>query len=595
MSKAYTFTSGIKTMLKSFGFWLAVISIALSFYAGKTVSPTWTAERVTLDVKTDATGGLYYIFKGDPVYLADVVSIEQSVLGPESLKRINAQNDVPSVEQEYVYERVSENGTETTYYHLYTLQRHWGPWSLLPALVAIVLCWVIKEPIIALVGGIVSGSFILGAYNITEQIFIPKFATTDTAGVLFLYLLLLGGLLGVWSRTGAAKAFADMMTKYFVRGPRTAKLVSWILGVIFHQGGTLSTVLVGTTVKPIADKERVSHEELSYIVDSTASPVAALIPFNAWPGYVQAFIYVAGISWLATETDRILFFFSSIPLSFYCILAVFFTFLFSLEKMPFMGKKMRAAIVRARTTGELDAPDAEPLSSKDLLDSHNIPEGYTPHVSEFFIPILVLMSVTVGTFIFLDSPQVRWGFALGLVVAIFMAAFRGMKIKTIILGLEDGLKGVVVGAVILLLAITIGSVSSDVGAGIYMVELLGSQIPFWLLPLILQVLTMIISFSTGTSWGTYAVAFPLAMPLAFAVAASNDVSNVYLYSLICFSTVLNGSVFGDQCSPISDTTVLSALVTGCDLMDHVKTQLFQASIAAAIAAAGWTLLSFVAA
>ena len=131
------------------------------------------------------------------------------------------------------------------------------------------------------------------------------------------------------------------------------------------------------------------------------------------------------------------------------------------------------------------------------------------------------------------------------------------------------------------------------GAGTYLVDLLGSQIPPLALPVTLQLLTMVIAFSTGTSWGTYAIAFPLAMPLAWEVAGANGLSNPELFMSVCFATVLNGSVYGDQCSPISDTTILSAMTTGCDLMDHVKTQLVPASIAATLAAIMWTAMVFV--
>jgi Na+/H+ antiporter NhaC len=137
-------------------------------------------------------------------------------------------------------------------------------------------------------------------------------------------------------------------------------------------------------------------------------------------------------------------------------------------------------------------------------------------------------------------------------------------------------------------ALTIGVLSKQLGGGIYLVELLGEHIPYWLLPVLLQLLTMLIAFSTGTSWGTYAIAFPLAMPLTWAIAQSQGLENPELYMMICFATVLNGSVYGDQCSPISDTTILSAMTTGCDLMDHVKTQLIPASLAALVAAALWT-------
>jgi Na+/H+ antiporter NhaC len=170
-----------------------------------------------------------------------------------------------------------------------------------------------------------------------------------------------------------------------------------------------------------------------------------------------------------------------------------------------------------------------------------------------------------------------------------MALFKGMSLKHVLDGFGNGLKGVVVASVILMFALTIGILSKQLGGGIYLVQLLGNEIPFWLLPVLLQLLTMIIAFSTGTSWGTYAIAFPLALPLAWAIAQNQGLENPELYMLVCFATVLNGSVYGDQCSPISDTTILSSMTTGCDLMDHVKTQIIPATYAATLAAILWTL------
>ena len=416
-------------------------------------------------------------------------------------------------------------------------------------------------------------------------------ATKSAAGIMLLYLWLLGGLMGIWARTGAAKAFAELMTKHIVRGPRSAKFVAWILGVIFFQGGTMSTVLVGSTVKPIADKEKVSHEELSYIVDSTASPIACLLAFNAWPGYVQAFMVVSGVGFLATEVDRIQFFFASVPFSFYAIFAVLGTLLLSFDKAPFLGKKMKEAIKRSRETGKLDADGAKPLSAKEL-EASDVPPHYKPHVIDFFLPLALLIGVTIGTFIMMGSPKVRWGFGLAFMSAATLALVRGMRLTEVIEGIGEGLKGVVLGSVILILAITIGGIAKQAGGGVYLVDLLGSAIPFYLLPAILMALTVVIAFSTGTSWGTYAVAFPLALPLAWSVAMNAGLSNPKAYLMICFATVLNGSVMGDQCSPISDTTILSSMCTGCDLMDHVKTQMIPAAYAAGLALICWTAATF---
>jgi len=560
-------------------------ALAGSLLIGICVRPTWTVEKINLDVLQDEGGKLYYTYEEKPRYVDHFVPMTEALRNEERIADLNASGGSLKVTEEYACETDVQR-TATLYYQL-VAKRHWGIWSLLPALVAVGLCWMTREPLISLLGGIVVGAMLLGSYDITEVVLIENLASREAAGVLLLYLWLLGGLLGVWSRTGAAQAFADLMTEKFVRGPKSAKLVAWCLGVIFFQGGTVSTVLVGTTVKPLADREGVSHEELAYIVDSTASPIASQLAFNAWPGYIQAFIFVAGVPWLVDENARIAFFFRSVPFCFYAIFAVSFTFLLSIEKSPFLGRRMRAAIRRSRETGQLDHPEAEPLAAKELHTSH-VPEGYTPHVLDFFAPLFLLIGIAVGTFIVTGSPQVRWAFAAALVLAFVQALVRGMRLKVLMEGFGDGLKGVVLGSVILLLAVTIGNISKDAGGGIYLVELLGDRVPYWALPVMLQVLTIIIAFSTGTSWGTYAVAFPLAMPLAWKVAQYNGLEHPMLFMTICFAAVMDGSVSGDQCSPISDTTVLSSMCTGCDLMDHVLTQLPQASVAALLAGICWT-------
>ena len=562
-------------------------ALIVSWIVGANVPPTWTVEQVALDVQTDADGRLYYIYKKKPVHF-EAVPIKQAVLNPD---RIEGSNEEPAVMEEFAYVETLIDGEARTLYYQLIAKHHWGFWSLLPAVVAVLLCWLTREPVPSLLGGIVAGALLLTRYDFTGDVLIPSLASTNAAGVLLLYLWLLGGLMGIWSRTGAAQAFAEFMTVRFVRGPRSAKLVAWMLGVVFFQGGTVSTVLVGTTVKPIADKEKVSHEELAYIVDSTASPIASQLAFNAWPGYIQAFIFVSGVTFLATEADRLNFFFGSVPFCFYAIFAVLGTFLLSIEKPYFLGGRLRAAMERSRETGQLDAEGAAPLSAKELQGS-NVPEGYKPHILEFFLPLGSLIAIAVGTFIASGSPNVQWAFGFALLLAAAMALAKGMSLKDLVSGFHDGLKGVVLGSVILLLAITIGGISKETGGGVFLVEQLGQAIPYFLLPVLLQVITIVIAFSTGTSWGTYAVAFPLAMPLAWAVAGAHGLAHPELFMTLCFAAVMDGSVYGDQCSPISDTTVLSSMCTGCDLMDHVKTQIPQASMAAVLAAVCWTVVAF---
>ncbi len=464
---------------------------------------------------------------------------------------------------------------------------HYGLWSLLPAFITIFLAWLTREPLTALLSGIAVGAFMMGQYDLTDQILIPAMAQKGTAGLLLLYLWLLGGLLGIWSKTGAAQAFATFMTEHFVRGQRSAKLVTWFLGILFFQGGTMSTVLVGTTVRPLADKAGISHEEMSYIVDSTASPIAIVIAFNAWPAYVQALLFVPGVAFLATEADRLAFFFAAVPFSFYGIIAVIGTLLLSLNITKFSGKRIRDAHHRAIATGELDAVGAKPLSAKELQAS-DVPKGYQAHVLEFILPLVLLILIAVLTFVFLGSPKINWAFGAALLLSAFIALVKGMSLSHVVDGFGNGLKGVVQASVILVLAVTIGAISKQIGGGLYLVSLLSEQLPYWLLPVILQLMSMLIAFSTGTSWGTFAIAFPLAMPLAWAIAQSAGMANPELFMMVCFATVLNGSVYGDQCSPISDTTILSAMTTGCDMMDHVKSQIVPATYAASLAAILWT-------
>ncbi|MBB1421451.1 sodium:proton antiporter [Pseudoalteromonas sp. SG43-7] len=562
-------------------FGILLCGLCMALYVNLFTQQTWLEQSYLYDTYSTESGQSAYIYKGKEIVIKNVVPYAESPINQTSLSKSQG---TPSLSEQWV----KKNDGQLL---LLKPAFHYGFWSLLPALITIVLCLLTKEPLTALFSGIVVGAFMLGEYDLTDKVLIPNLASEGTAALLLLYLWLLGGLLGIWSKTGAAQAFANFMTRYFVRGQRSAKFISWFLGVLFFQGGTMSTTLVGTTVRPLADKAKVSHEEMSYIVDSTASPIASILAFNAWPAYVQALIFVPGVSFLATESDRIKFFFSSIPLSFYSILAVLGTLLLSLNITRFSGKRIRQAHLRAQETGQLDAPEAKPLSAKELRGT-NIPDGYKPHVLEFLLPLLTLITIAVMTFIYSGTPEVNWAFGVALLMSALIALAKGMSLDNLIEGLGTGLKGVVVASVILMLAVIIGSISKQIGGGLYLVSLLGEQLPFWLLPVILQLITVIIAFSTGTSWGTYAIAFPLAMPLAWAMCQSQELANPELFMMVCFAAVLNGSVYGDQCSPISDTTILSAMTTGCDLMDHVKSQLVPASLAAGAAAIMWTALVY---
>jgi len=466
-----------------------------------------------------------------------------------------------------------------------------GFWSIVPAALTLILCFWTKEVISALFIGIAVGGVVSGNFNVIAAYLLPAVGTESYAQILLVYLWCLGGLIGLWTRTGGARYFAHWAGERVVRGRKTAKLFGCMIGTVFHQGGTISTILAGSTVKPVADEAKVSHEELSYIIDSTASPIATVIPFNVWPSYVGGLV-VGTIPLFATMDDATGFFYRAILFNFYGILAVVFTYTFALEINPFVFGKMKRAIERVKKTGELDAPGAHTMSSKEL-EELKVPEGYKTTNWDFSVPILTLIGVAVGGLIYNQVVNgavripINEAFVLSVLSAMILAIIKGMKLTEVIEGFVDGVKGVSLGAIILALAVTLGQVSGSLDTAGFLIRTTAGSIPAHFLPAIFMLICMLIAFSVGSSWGTYAVVFPIAMPLAWAVEPDP------FFITLCFGAVLGGAVYGDQCSPISDTTILSSLATGSDHMDHVTTQMPIATIAAGLGAVLYTIIALI--
>ncbi|MCZ6618291.1 MAG: sodium:proton antiporter [Gammaproteobacteria bacterium] len=464
----------------------------------------------------------------------------------------------------------------------------YGWWSLLPAGLTLLVCFLTRNVILALFIGIFAGGLVSGQLNIVQAYLIPSLGTENYAQILLVYLWALGGLLGLWNRNGGARYFAEYVSVRFVRSRVSAKFFAWIMGLIFHQGGTISTVLTGTTVRPVSDREKVAHEELAYVVDSTASPIATIIPFNVWPTYVAGLITIDALAAIVPdEASAIGWFLKAIPYNFYAWIAVLMTLLFAFDKLPFLGKPMRAAVSRVATTGELDRPGAIPMASSELTEA-NLAPGYKPALIDFIGPIATLLGFCIIPWLLGGSPMVFEAFALALVVSMVLSVLRGMSITDAFDALLTGIKGVTVGAIILGLAVTLGTVSTSLNTSVFIIDSTAatlSVVPY-ILPSLMMLICMVISFSIGSSWGTYAVIFPIALPLAYALSPDPG------FFTLTFGAILGGAVFGDQCSPISDTTILSSLACGSDLMEHVTTQLPLATSAAGIAACLYLVIAF---
>ena len=456
--------------------------------------------------------------------------------------------------------------------------------SLLPALVAIGLAFWTRRALPALFASVVVGSGVLFLQtgdpwdlNFVKRFLVPSIASEGYARILLIYLWCLGGLTGLWAKTGGAIHFAEVVGARMVRGPRSALAFTWLLGLVFHQGGTVSTVILGTTAKPLTDAHRVSHEELAYVVDSTGSPIATVVPFNAWPAYVAGL--VVGTTPLLADLDAAeMFFFDSVWANFYGIFAVLGTLLFGVGLLPAFGP-MKAAVERARASGALDSAGARPLLE---ASSDERAPGYTASLADFLVPVGTMVGLAVIPYM-AGVNFVNEAFAASVLAAMAVALLRGMALEQVLDGFISGCRSMTIGALVLGLAVTLGMVSKDLGAATWLVGVIGDSLPAVALPAVLTLLCMGIAFSTGTSWGTYAVVFPIGLPLAWALAPDPT------YLQLCFGAILGGSVFGDQCSPISDTTILSSMFSGCDLMDHVHTQLPLALLAAGVGMAVSTL------
>ncbi len=489
-----------------------------------------------------------------------------------------------------------------------------GWWSLAPAAITLILAFATRNVIVALVSGVFAGAAILAwqtgdiaALNAIDRFFLPALGTKRYAQILLVYLWCLGGLLGVWEATGAARRFGQQASRLFF-GRRGSKLFTVLAGWVFHQGGTVSCVLTGATARPVTRDNGVTAAEFAYLIDATASPVASLVPFNVWPFFVGGLL--AGTTWhghtiIPDASEGIRWYLRAIPLNVYSILSVLLVGLVALEWWPFVPWKMQRRV------------DSSSKSAASQSGKSGAPPGeaYRVGAADFLIPLAVLVSVSflpaiLRAFGWEELPYfgerrdaINEAFVLATVTAIAVAVARGMAVRNALDAFLKGCQSMTTGAIILGLAVTLGEVSRQLDPAAFLATRLGDHLPVWLLPASLFLLACGISFTIGSSWATYAVLLPVAAPLAFGSLMSSgavethgvdatgiDIAEGYL--VLCVSAVLGGGVFGDHCSPVSDTTILASVFGECDVMEHTLTQLPFGLVAAAAAVlfylvAGW--------
>lgn len=476
---------------------------------------------------------------------------------------------------------------------------NFGILSLLPPFLAIVLAFVTKQVLLSLFLGVFIGATMLNGWNpffgflrTLDNYILGSAADSWNAGIL-IFTLSIGGMIGVIGKMGGTKAVAEALARR-AKTARGAQLVTMLLGVLVFFDDYANTLIVGPTMRPLTDKMRVSREKLSYIVDSTAAPVAGLALISTWIGYEIGLIKDAYEA-IGMDINAYWLFVQTIPFRFYCILSLVMVFLIAYMKRDF--GPMYKAEMRARMEGKVLADGARPMASKELTDME-IPEGTALKVVNALAPILILIVLAfVGMwyngggldlpFTF-DGIREAFGNADASVVLIWASITAGlvaiiMAVSQKIVSLAeafdawvDGAKSLVITAMILILAWSLGSVTGDVGTADYLVEVVTKSLPGAFLPVLVFAISCVVAFATGTSWGTMAIVVPLAVPLANAYSAELILPTI--------GAVLTGAIFGDHCSPISDTTIMSSMASAADHIDHVKTQI-PYSVTTAIVAA----------
>jgi len=475
--------------------------------------------------------------------------------------------------------------------------------TILPPLIAIILALSVREVFTSLFAGIWIGCLLLAGYNPFEALLMTagRFAREalgdpDHAAII-VFSLLLGGMVGVLTRMGAARAIVDAVAPLAVT-PRRGQFAAWLAGIAIFFDDYANTLVVGNTMRPLTDRLRISREKLAYIVDSTAAPVAAIAFVSTWVGYEISLIGDA-LRIGAEQTGQAVrvapfgVFLASIPYLIYPLLALFMVVVVVVMKRDF--GPMLAAERRARSGRGLFRPGAQiALGGNDLVEA---PEDVRAHWLHAVLPVAGVMVVVIGglyltgraglgvdveptlTNIFGEADPftpLLWGSLVGCLLAIALAVGgRRLLLSEAIDAWVGGMRTMLMACIILVMAWSLGALTESLGTATFISSVLSDNMPVELLPVSVFAVAALISFATGTSWTTMAILFPLVIPLTLSMGSAADPSqpDAYHHLLAAVAGVMAGSLFGDHCSPISDTTVMSSMASGCDHVDHVRTQL----------------------
>ncbi len=486
---------------------------------------------------------------------------------------------------------VSQTGSDSSVFKLRVIPA----WiSVVPPLLAILMALLLRNVIPALIAGIWFGAAALISFSPTGifqgllngfQVYVVKALSNEDHAAIILFSMMIGGMVGIITRNGGMNSIVMLL----VSRAKTAiggQVSVWLMGLMIFFDDYSNTLVVGNTARPLTDHLKISREKLAYIVDSTAAPVVCLALITTWIGYEVGLIDAAlsGIPELTQPAYTV--FLHSIPYSFYPILAIIFVF-----TVAYTGKDMGPmykAEVRARN-GQVS-----PINSMDTpaIQGDNLEPkaGVKMRAINAFVPIIVLIiSLLAGLYITGEGENLTdiigsansyvamlWASLLGAMTAAIMTISQKiLSTHETVDAWFGGVRAMLFAMIVLILAWALSDISRELHTADYLVSILADSLPATMVPATVFVLSAITAFTTGTSWGTLGILMPLVVPLCWAVMQVNGMATPehmhILYSAIACN--LAGAVWGDHCSPISDTTVLSSMASGCDHIEHVRTQM----------------------
>ncbi len=443
--------------------------------------------------------------------------------------------------------------------------------ALLPPLIAIVMALLTREVLLSLIvavfvgATIITGNPITGFTQLLNNYLVGSLTDSWNVSIL-IFCLLIGGLIGIVDKNGGTKGLAGLLVKKAVT-TKSALLTTWLLGVAIFFDDYANSLIVGNSMRGITDRLKISREKLAYIVDSTAAPISSMALISTWVGMELGLIQ-EGLESIGVDMGAYDVFLRSIPYRFYSILALVFVLIIIFTNRDF--GPMRKA--------ELAAKKSSLAKNEEALDqaSANWYNALIPILSVILLTVFGLYQNGGGfeglsiqeAFSNADASVVLvWASFGGIVIAWLMSLItKTLKVTEIADAFVEGVKSMVVPSMILSLAWTLGSINGELGTAELMVTMIGNHLPAFLVPAILFIVPAIVAFSTGTSWGTNAIVMPIAIELSYLTGGVELI-------IPAIGAVLTGAVMGDHLSPVSDTTIMSSMASGCDHISHVKTQI----------------------